>query len=134
MEGVRFRGYLMQAFVSVFTSRTAAPLITSVLFALAHGVQNVPLFLDRFAFGLMAGLAVILFGGLEAGIALHIVNNVVAFGVAIAYNQLGEALDVTEVSWWQIPVTVAQNGVFLLLALVAARHLRLSRRTAAPPP
>ena len=32
-----------------------ALLLTSALFALAHGTQNFPLFFDRFAFGLMAG-------------------------------------------------------------------------------
>ena len=75
------------------------------------------LFLDRFAFGVMAGLAVILLGGLEAGIALYILNNVVACGIAVAYDQVGRALNVTVVSWWQIPVTVLQNGVYLLLVL-----------------
>ncbi len=132
-EEYGFRGYLMQAFGSLFFSRAAALVITSLLFAFAHGVQNVPLFLDRFAFGLMAGLAVILLGGLEAGIALHILNNVVAFGIAIAYDQIGNALNVTAVSWWQIPVTVVQNGVYLLLVLVVARRMTLSNRTPALP-
>ena len=80
-----------------------ALLVTSVLFALAHGTQNFPLFFDRFAFGLMAGLIVILVGGLEAGIALHILNNLLAFGVAIAYDQLDSTLTVSEASWWQLP-------------------------------
>ena len=61
-----FRGYLMLASGSLFLSRVAAIVITSLLFALAHGTQNLPLFFDRFAFGLMAGLAVVLIGGLEA--------------------------------------------------------------------
>lgn len=128
-EEYAFRGYLMQAFGSLFFSRAAALVITSLLFAFSHGVQNVPLFLDRFAFGLMAGLAVILLGGLEAGIALHILNNVLAFAIAIAYNEVGSALNVTVVSWWQIPVTVVQNGVFLLLVLVLARRMTLSNCT-----
>ena len=114
-------------------SSPAALVGTSLLFAFAHGVQNAPLFLDRFTFGLMAGLAVILLGGLEAGIALHILNNVVAFGIAIAYDQVGSALNVTVVSWWQIPVTVVQNGMFLLLVLLIARRLSLSNRTAQLP-
>ena len=66
-EEYGFRGYLMQAFGSFFRSRVVALLVTSLLFALAHGTQNFPLFFDRFAFGLMAGLVVILVGGLEAG-------------------------------------------------------------------
>ena len=69
-EEYAFRGYLMQAFGSLTRSRIVALVVTSVLFAFAHGAQNFPLFFDRLAFGLMAGLVVILVGGLEAGIAL----------------------------------------------------------------
>jgi membrane protease YdiL (CAAX protease family) len=132
-EEYGFRGYLMQAFGSFSGSRVVALLVTSVLFALAHGTQNFPLFFDRFAFGLMAGLVVILVGGLEAGIALHILNNLLAFGVAIAYNQLDSTLTVSSASWWQLPVTVVQNGVFLVLVLWVARRMGL-RNTTEPPP
>ena len=140
-EEYAFRGYLMQAFGSLThgiaglgitaVGRGSPPgrtVITSVLFALAHGAQNFPLFFDRFAFGLMAGLIVILVGGLEAGIALHILNNLLAFGVAIFFGDLEGALTVSEVSWWQLPVTIAQNGVFLVLVLLVARRMGLSRR------
>jgi membrane protease YdiL (CAAX protease family) len=147
-EEYGFRGYLMQATGSFFDgvaeslrisrrwatiiASTLALLFTSVAFALAHGVQNFPLFFDRFAFGLMAGLVVILVGGLEAGIALHILNNLLAFGIAIAYNQLDGVLTVSEASWWQLPVTIAQNGTYLVLVLLVARKMGL-RHTTAPP-
>jgi uncharacterized protein len=131
-EEYGFRGYLMQAVGSLSRSRTVALLVTSLLFALAHGVQNFPLFFDRFAFGLIAGLIVILVGGLEAGIALHILNNLLAFGVAIALNQLDSTLNVSEASWWQLPLTITQNGVFLVLVLLVARKMGL-RNTTAPP-
>jgi membrane protease YdiL (CAAX protease family) len=133
-EEYGFRGYLMQASGSFFRSRVAALLITSGLFALAHGTQNFPLFFDRFAFGLIAGLIVILVGGLEAGIALHILNNLLAFGIAVAYNQLDSTLNVSAASWWQLPVTIVQNGVFLLLVLGVARRMGLRSTTAPPVP
>ena len=132
-EEYAFRGYLMQAFGSLTRSRVAAVLVTSLLFALAHGTQNFPLFFDRFAFGLMAGLVVVLVGGLEAGIALHVLNNIVAFGIAIFFGNLDSALNVSEVSWWQLPTTVVQNGVYLVLVLLVARRMGL-RRTTSPPP
>jgi len=148
-EEFGFRGYLMQAFGSFMddfaellgaTARAAriiaqtfALLLTSACFALAHGTQNFPLFFDRFVFGLMAGLVVILVGGLEAGIALHILNNLVAFGVAIAYDQLDSTLTVSEASWWQIPITLVQNGIFLLLVVWLARRMGLRNKTAPPP-
>ena len=114
--------------------RLTALLVTSVLFALAHGAQNFPLFFDRFAFGLMAGLVVILVGGLEAGIALHILNNLLAFGVAIVFGDLAGRATVSEVSWWQLPVTITQNGVYLVLVLLVARRMGLRNRTTPPVP
>ena len=148
-EEYAFRGYLMQAagsFTHGIAERLgvsrkvasgiatgAALLITSGLFALAHGGQNFPLFFDRFAFGLMAGLAVVLLGGLEAGIALHILNNLVAFAFAIAFGDLQSALTVSQVSWWQLPVTVVQNGIYLVLVLLVARRMGLRNRTSPPP-
>ena len=72
----------------------------------------------------------ILVGGLEAGIALHILNNLLAFGVAIAFAHLQSALTVSEVSWWQLPLTVTQNGVFLVLVLLVARRMGLRNKTA----
>jgi membrane protease YdiL (CAAX protease family) len=133
-EEYAFRGYLMQAFGSLTRSRIVALLLTAGLFGLAHGGQNFPLFFDRFAFGLMAGLTVILVGGLEAGIALHILNNLLAFAVAIVFGDLQGALTVSEASWWQLPVTLVQNGVFLLLVLLVARRMGLSNRTTPPVP
>ena len=75
---------------------------------------------------------VILVGGLEAGIALHILNNLLAFAVAIVFGDLQGALTVSEVSWWQLPVTIAQNGVFLVLVLLVARRMGLSQDDDAP--
>lgn len=131
-EEYAFRGYLMQAFGSLTRSRWAAVVITSVLFALAHGVQNFPLFFDRFAFGLMAGYVVVRVGGLEAGIAMHVLNNFVAFGFALAFGNLDSALTVSTVSWWNIPLTIVQNGLYLLLVLWLAKRLALRNRTDPP--
>ncbi len=128
-EEYAFRGYLLQAFGSLTRSRTVAVLAPAVLFALAHGAQNWPLFIDRFAFGLMAGLVVVLVGGLEAGIALHVLNNLLAFALAITFGDLQGALTVSEASWWQLPLTIAQNGVYLVLVLVVARAMKLHNRT-----
>ncbi|KQT91036.1 hypothetical protein ASG49_11830 [Marmoricola sp. Leaf446] len=130
-EEYAFRGYLMQAFGSLLGPWPAL-VATSVLFAFAHGAQNFPLFFDRFAFGMIAGTTVILLGGLEAGIALHVVNNLVAFGFAIAFDQLSGTLTVSEASWWQLPVTVVQNGLYLVLVLLVARRMGLER-TSSPP-
>jgi membrane protease YdiL (CAAX protease family) len=127
-----FRGYLMQAVGSLSRRRWVALLVTSTLFAMAHGVQNFPLFFDRFMFGLIAGWLVIRTGGLEAGIALHVLNNYLAFGLAIAFGDLDETLNITEVSWWNIPVTLTQSLVYAGLVAYVAARMRLQTRTRPP--
>jgi uncharacterized protein len=131
-EEYAFRGYLLQAVGSLSRSRWVALLVTSTLFALAHGFQNPPLFFDRFMFGVIAGWLVIRTGGLEAAIAMHVLNNYLAFTLALTFGDIDEALTVTEVSWWNIPVTLTQSLVYAgLVAWVAGR--RGLQRTTRPP-
>lgn len=136
-EEVVFRGYLMQALGSFFGSRygsAVAVIGTSVVFALAHGAQNPPLFVDRLAFGLLAGYLVVRTGGLEAGIALHVLNNLVAFGAALGFGDVTASLSVSSVPWSNIVVTVVQNGLYLVLVLAVFNRLGLSSRTTEPAP
>ena len=131
-EEYAFRGYLTQAFGGLFRSRWAAVVIPAFLFALAHGGQDVPVFFDRFAFGLVAGFLVIATGGLEAGIAMHVLNNFLAFGLALVYGNISNTLNVSSGSWWNIPVTLTQSLVFLALVLRSARRRGIATRTGAP--
>jgi CAAX protease family protein len=125
-EEFAFRGYLMQAFGGVFGSRVVAVLLSSLLFALAHGIgQDLPIFVDRFAFGLVAGALVILTGGLEAGIAMHVLNNFLAFGLALAFTDMTSALNPTGGTWWSLPGTLTQSLVYLVLATWLARRMGL---------
>jgi membrane protease YdiL (CAAX protease family) len=131
-EEYAFRGYLTQAFGGIFRARWAAVVIPAFLFALAHGGQDVPVFFDRFAFGLVAGILVIATGGLEAGIAMHVLNNFVAFGLALVYGDISKTLNASSGSWWAIPVTLTQSLVFLGLVTFAARRRGLATETGAP--
>jgi membrane protease YdiL (CAAX protease family) len=128
-EEYAFRGYLTQAFGGIFRHPVPPVLAQAVLFALAHGLgQGIPIFFDRLAFGLVAGTLVILTGGLEAGIAMHVVNNLLAFGLALAFGDMGSSLEPTGGSWWMIPVTLTQSLVYLGLALLVARRMGLATR------
>jgi len=127
-----FRGYLMQALGSLTRNKWLTLLATSTLFAVAHGVQNFPLFFDRFMFGFIAGWLVIRTGGLEAGIAMHILNNFLAFGYALTFFDLSSTLNVSEVGWENIPLTLTQAGTYAVLVLLVARKLDVQRRTAPP--
>jgi len=131
-EEYLFRGYLLQAFGSFLRNRWVAVVGTATLFALAHGAQNFPLFFDRFAFGLIAGWLVTRTGGLEAGIALHAVNNFVAFGLALSFGDLSATLNIREVGWWNILLTITQSGVYTLLVVVVASRMGLQTVTRPP--
>ncbi|CUR56573.1 Abortive infection protein [metagenome] len=125
-EEYLFRGYLTQAVGGLFGSRTVAVVVPAVLFALAHGIgQSLPVFVDRLAFGLVAGVLVIVTGGLEAGIAMHVLNNWLAFGLALAYGDLASSLNPTGGSWWSLPATLTQSLVFLGLVWWLSRRNQL---------
>ena len=128
-EEYAFRGYLTQTIGAWFPagriSLVAAVVVPSLLFALAHGAQDPPIFVDRLAFGLVAGTLVVLTGGLEAGIAMHVLNNFLAFGVALAFGDMTSALNPTGGTWWSLPVTLTQSLSYLALVLWVARAMRL---------
>ena len=109
----------------------AAVLIPAVLFALAHGAQDAPVFVDRLAFGIVAGILVIATGGLEAGIAMHVLNNFLAYGFALAFSDMTTALNPTGGSWWTLPTTLTQSLVYLALAIWAARRMGSRGRSTA---
>ncbi len=128
-EEYLFRGYLTQAFGGWFGSRAVAVVGPALLFALAHGSQSLPIFFDRFAFGVVAGVLVVATGGLEAGIAYHVLNNFLAYGFALAYSDLETALNPTGGSWSDVLITVAKSLAFLGISLGFARAMNLDTRT-----
>lgn len=129
-EEYMFRGYMTQAFGGLFANpwvaRVVAVVVPAFLFALAHGAQDPPVFVDRFAFGLTAGVLVIVTGGLEAAIAMHVLNNYLAFGIALLFTDMATALQPTGGSWWSLPGTLAQSLVYLGLAWWLARQRGLA--------
>jgi membrane protease YdiL (CAAX protease family) len=129
-EEYLFRGYLTQAVGGLFHRAWVAVLVPAFLFGLAHGLgQSPPVFFDRFAFGIVAGVLVIRTGGLEAGIAMHVLNNFVAYGLALAFGDMATTLNPTGGDWWNIPVTLTQSLVYLVLAVLLARRMGLATRT-----
>jgi membrane protease YdiL (CAAX protease family) len=119
-----FRGWLSQWIGSWLRWRWLAVVIpavvTGLLFALAHGAQSPWLFADRLVFGLLASLLAWRTGGLEIAVAMHAANNLLAFGLAIAYDQLAESLLITEVppldGAVSIAITILTGAVLLLWA------------------
>jgi membrane protease YdiL (CAAX protease family) len=133
-EEYAFRGYLMQAIGALVGNRWVTLVLTSLLFAIAHGGQNLPLFADRFLFGLVAGWLVLRTGGLEAGIALHVVNNVVVLALAAVAGQLSDTLNISEATWSTLAVDIGQLVVFAALVVWWARRRHVRNLTPGPPP
>jgi uncharacterized protein len=123
-----FRGYLLQTVGSMVRNPLVAILITTVLFTLAHGIlpwQSPALFLDRFAFGLVAAFLVVRTGGLEASIAAHAANNIVTFVFAALTNSVGDSLQATDAPWSLVFVDVGKFVAFGVIAIMIARWQRL---------
>ena len=110
-EEVLFRGYLMQLFGSIVRQVWFPIIATAVVFALFHGTQNPWLFGSRLVFGILAGVLVWRTGGLEAAVAIHIINNLCAFGLAIGLGNLSELRTTTTVDWGQAVLDVGMFAV-----------------------
>lgn len=140
-EEYLFRGYLTQAVGSLFpargmalAARTVAVVVPALIFAVMHGIgQEAPVFFDRFAFGVVAGVLVIATGGLEAAIAMHVLNNYLAFSLALLFGDLASAFNPTGSSWWMLPSTLTQSLVYLGLALLVGKSMGISRRAPLQP-
>ncbi|WP_392508503.1 CPBP family intramembrane glutamic endopeptidase [Naumannella halotolerans] len=80
-EELIFRGVLAQALGGI-GGAVLGIVGPALVFALLHGAQDVWLFCNRFGFGIVAGVIVWCTGGLEAVMVAHVVNNLIAFGIA----------------------------------------------------
>ena len=127
-EEIFFRGYLMQALGSANARPWFGVVTSALVFALLHGTQNLALFVNRLAFGLLAGLLVWLVGGLEAGIAAHVLNNLVAFGWAGLTTTIAALRTVQSLSWAQSGIQILAFVVCAALTWLVARLMRLRTR------
>ncbi len=132
-EEVFFRGYLLQALGSVMANPWFGIVVSSVIFALFHGVQNPALFVDRLAFGLLAAILVWRTGGLEAGIGAHIANNVLAYLLAGLTGTISATRGIREIGWENALFDVGGFALFAVLAWLVATRLKV-RRTTPPAP
>lgn len=128
-EEVFFRGYVLQAIGGATGNPWIGVIGSSLLFAFLHGVQNPALFAHRLAFGLIAGALVVVTGGLEAGIAAHIVNNFAAYTYAMFTGSIEELRGVTSLTWGEAAWDIAGFAVFAALAWWIGRRLHLATTT-----
>jgi membrane protease YdiL (CAAX protease family) len=99
---------------------------TAVVFALFHGVQNPWLFGSRLVFGLLAGILVWRTGGLEAAVAIHVINNLCALGLATVTGTVSDIRTMTEVGWTQGVSDVVMFGLSAVACWGIAVGMRVS--------
>ncbi|MFV0428526.1 MAG: lysostaphin resistance A-like protein [Arachnia sp.] len=127
-----FRGYLLQTLGSAARNPWVGIVATAVLFALLHGVQNPALFANRLAFGLLAGWLVLVTGGLEAGIAAHVINNLSAYGYGLVTGGVAALKATTELTWAQAGTDIAGFALVAVAAWWLGRALRVATITPKP--
>ena len=125
-----FRGYLMQSLGSMIRSPWFGILTSAAVFTLFHGLQSPALILDRFAFGVLAGWLVVRTGGLEAGIAAHVANNVSSFGLAALTSTVAQVRAISEVTWAAAAWDVGRFALFTVLIVLLARRWKPQTLTA----
>ncbi|MFC8920243.1 CPBP family intramembrane glutamic endopeptidase [Streptomyces sp. NPDC057116] len=122
-EEYAFRGWLLQAVGAWCRSAWVAVVPQALLFAAAHGWGTPWGFADLVVFGLVAGWLSVRTGGIEAAVALHVLNNLVAFGVAAAIaGGLASEETAADMGWMAMAVDVP------MVLLYAAAVLWLARR------
>lgn len=124
-----FRGYLQQAIGSLAGRAWVGIVCSALVFAIFHGNQNIALFAHRLGFGLVAGTLVWATGGLEAAIAVHVANNVFAFGYALFTGGVAALKATSEISWEVACSDLASFAVFGALAWWIGRRMHVATLT-----
>ncbi len=120
-----FRGWLLQATGSFLRNPILSVIPQALLFAAAHGWGTVWGFIDLTVFGVVVGWLTIRTGGLEAAIALHVTNNLVAFIMSSMYVG-GLATDETaaDLPWQYAVVDMGMIVLFAVLILQLAKRYK----------
>lgn len=123
-----FRGYLMQALGGWCRLPMVAILVPIPLFVLGHDYELLGL-IDLAVFALAAGWLTWRTGGLEAAIALHVVNNVV-------FCSLGAVgvvdMNATDTSLTDLVASVLLTGVYCAVIVRLANRYGVQRTWTAP--
>ncbi|MDP4504180.1 CPBP family intramembrane glutamic endopeptidase [Nonomuraea turcica] len=112
-EEYMFRGWLIQAFGTLMKSPWPGIVAGSLLFASLHGYTGWgPV--DVFSFGMVMGWLTVRTCGLEAAIAMHVLNNLVAFAPGAAAGELSEAMRQGAVPWQSLTGTAVQLSSYVV--------------------
>jgi membrane protease YdiL (CAAX protease family) len=125
------RGWLLQA-VGAYCRRPWLPIaVQAVVFAALHGWGTPWGFADLVVFGSVAGWLTVRTGGLEAAIALHVVNNLLDGLVSAAYGDLSVDRTAADLPW---QLALVDTGLliayaWLVLKVFDRRQVRTGNRS-----
>lgn len=128
-----FRGWLTQQLGAYFRHPVVGLVVSTVLsataFAFAHGSIHLWILLDLGVFGAAASLVTWRTGGLEAGIAIHAVNNVSLFVVTTTVGGYADSFVETDTTGDPVSVlwTIAIQAIAVALILWQARRAQITR-------
>ena len=117
-EEIVFRGLAMNIIGSWLRHPAWAVFIPVPIFVVGY-VYDLPGLIDVGIFAVIVGTLTIITGGLEAGMAFHIVNNVFAFGLGVL---AGADLNATSAPTVEVVMSIAAPIVFGII--VVLYHLR----------
>lgn len=129
-----FRGWILQNVGAWFrrpvVGLVVALAVSTAAFAAAHGSPDVWVVGDLAVFALTAGIATWRTGGLEAGIAIHAVNNVGLFFVVILTGGWEDAFvgQSTKSTFSAFAISLVVHALALTLILWQAKRAGIERR------
>ncbi|GAA0612038.1 CPBP family intramembrane metalloprotease [Kribbella sandramycini] len=127
-----FRGWLLQAVGSFVRWPVLVVIPQAFLFAAAHGWGTPWGFAALTVFGLALGWLTIRTGGIEAAIALHVANNLIAMLVSAAYKGgLASEETAADLPWEFALLDMGMVVVFVLVILRLAKRYNPARLTPA---
>ncbi len=124
-----FRGWLLQAFGAYLRSPWPGIVISAALFSLMHPAarQSLPAAVYYGVFGIVTGALTIRTGGVEAGLALHTLHNLVLLMPAAAVGFVSTSTS-GQANWAEVPWLQLSVGQVTALAVFTSLVLWLARR------
>lgn len=93
------RGWLLQGLGAWCRGPWVPVIVQALIFAALHGWGTPFGFVDLAAFGAIAGWVTVRTGGLEAAIALHVMNNLLSSLIAAAFGQFSIDQTAADMPW-----------------------------------
>jgi membrane protease YdiL (CAAX protease family) len=125
------RGWLLQAVGTVCRSPWIPIAVQALVFAALHGWGTPWGFADLVVFGVVIGWLTVRTGGLEAAIALHVLNNLLSGLLGAAFGDLTVDETAADMPWQFVAVDVPVLLAYAAVVLRLARRRGLDTRTPA---